>query len=63
MVDLPNDSEPSAEDFDQNGALTREFLLRRGFCCDNGCRNCPYGFVLLDEATPGMRFREAKRER
>lgn len=28
--------------FDQNGALSASFLLARGFCCGNGCRNCPY---------------------
>ena len=22
--------------------LSREFLLKRGYCCDNGCKNCPY---------------------
>jgi len=22
--------------------LSREFLLKRGFCCHNGCKNCPY---------------------
>jgi len=22
--------------------LSREFLLNRGFCCNNGCKNCPY---------------------
>lgn len=22
--------------------LTREFLLRRGHCCNSKCRNCPY---------------------
>jgi 23S rRNA (cytidine1920-2'-O)/16S rRNA (cytidine1409-2'-O)-methyltransferase len=22
--------------------LTESFLLRRGYCCDNGCRHCPY---------------------
>ena len=22
--------------------LSREFLLRRGFCCNNNCKNCPY---------------------
>ena len=22
--------------------LTAEYLLRRGRCCDSGCRNCPY---------------------
>lgn len=22
--------------------FTEKFLLDRGFCCDNGCRHCPY---------------------
>jgi NTP pyrophosphatase (non-canonical NTP hydrolase) len=22
--------------------LSKEFLLKRGFCCHNGCKNCPY---------------------
>jgi len=22
--------------------LSREFLLNRGYCCNNGCKNCPY---------------------
>jgi hypothetical protein len=22
--------------------LTAEFLLRRGYCCETGCRHCPY---------------------
>lgn len=30
------------EIFDQDGALTARFLLLRGYCCANGCRNCPY---------------------
>lgn len=24
--------------------FTEKFLLERGFCCQNGCRHCPYGF-------------------
>ena len=28
--------------FDEDGALSREYLLHRGYCCENGCRNCPY---------------------
>ena len=24
--------------------LTARYLLRRGYCCEQGCRNCPYGF-------------------
>ena len=29
----------------ENGLLvfTAAYLLRRGDCCDNGCRHCPYG--------------------
>lgn len=28
----------------ENGlmVLTKEFLLKRGWCCGNGCKNCPY---------------------
>lgn len=22
--------------------LTAEFLLKRGYCCESGCRHCPY---------------------
>ncbi|MFN2532533.1 MAG: cysteine-rich CWC family protein [Pyrinomonadaceae bacterium] len=33
------------EDFYWEGAamvFTAQFLLRRGSCCDSGCRHCPY---------------------
>lgn len=36
-------------DFDENGALSRDFLLRRGRCCQESCRNCPYGFTAGGE--------------
>lgn len=28
----------------ENGlfVFTRDYLLRRGYCCGSGCRNCPY---------------------
>jgi hypothetical protein len=31
---------------DKNGmfVLTRKYLLKRGYCCKNGCTNCPYGY-------------------
>ena len=30
----------------ENGlmVLTGEYLRKRGYCCENNCRNCPYGF-------------------
>lgn len=27
---------------DAKMVLTATFLLRRGYCCNSGCRNCPY---------------------
>lgn len=24
--------------------FTAEFLLKRGYCCERGCRHCPYGY-------------------
>jgi hypothetical protein len=34
----------------ENGlmVLTAEFLRKRGYCCKNGCRHCPYGFKSSD---------------
>jgi hypothetical protein len=28
----------------ENGyrVMTKEYLIRRGYCCSNGCRHCPY---------------------
>ncbi|PYP92082.1 MAG: hypothetical protein DMG65_05530 [Candidatus Angelobacter sp. Gp1-AA117] len=35
----------------ENGlyVFTREYLLKRGFCCQSGCRHCPYGFVKSNQ--------------
>lgn len=45
---------PLVEDEDyyfENGlmVLTRRYLLDRGYCCENGCRHCPYGYKKVDE--------------
>lgn len=24
--------------------FTEQYLRKRGYCCQNGCRHCPYGF-------------------
>jgi hypothetical protein len=34
-------------DFYREGAaivFTQSYHLRRGSCCESGCRHCPYGF-------------------
>ena len=35
------------EDFYFEGpymVFTEKFLKERGYCCESGCRHCPYGF-------------------
>ncbi|HEX8163342.1 MAG TPA: DUF5522 domain-containing protein [Pyrinomonadaceae bacterium] len=44
------------EDYYFEGAFvvfTERFHLRRGYCCESGCRHCPYGFEreARDDAT------------
>ncbi|CAZ95025.1 Conserved hypothetical protein [Zobellia galactanivorans] len=24
--------------------FTQQYHLKRGYCCESGCRHCPYGF-------------------
>jgi hypothetical protein len=46
-VELNRQPLVEGEDFYREGAalvFTARFLLRRGYCCENGCRHCPYGF-------------------
>jgi hypothetical protein len=45
----PKDPDPKKEEPDfytENGLLvfTAAYHLKRGYCCKNGCRHCPYGF-------------------
>ena len=28
--------------------LTAAFLQKRGYCCESGCRHCPYGYTRRD---------------
>ncbi|MFN8345071.1 MAG: DUF5522 domain-containing protein [Spirosomataceae bacterium] len=29
--------------------FTTQYHLKRGYCCKNGCRHCPYGFRFRKE--------------
>lgn len=44
---------------DGSYVFTAQYLLRRGFCCGNGCRHCPYDYVNVPperrDAIPGRR--------
>lgn len=28
--------------------FTEQYHLKRGYCCKNGCKHCPYGFSKKD---------------
>ena len=28
--------------------FTEKYLLKRGYCCNNGCKHCPYGKTKRD---------------
>ncbi|TND08014.1 MAG: hypothetical protein FD123_2697 [Bacteroidetes bacterium] len=48
MDDSPNQKKLEPGDFyySEEGYIvfTAQYLLRRGYCCQNGCKHCPYGF-------------------
>jgi hypothetical protein len=44
-----NDERPLIEgvDYYREGpylVFTEKYLRERGYCCESGCRHCPYGF-------------------
>jgi hypothetical protein len=44
---------PGPGDFYYEGpylVFTEQYHLRRGWCCQSGCRHCPYGFVKTELA-------------
>jgi hypothetical protein len=50
MVLLPEDF---YYDPDGKMVLSEKFLLKRGYCCGNGCRHCPYKNKTLSELGSG----------
>ncbi len=34
--------------FNEDGLMvfTKLYLQKRGYCCESGCRHCPYGFAV-----------------
>ena len=30
--------------------FTAHFLQRRGYCCESGCRHCPYGYIVRNDS-------------
>jgi len=34
--------------------FTEHYLRNRGYCCESGCRHCPYGFVKKESTLSNL---------
>ncbi|MEP6616906.1 MAG: DUF5522 domain-containing protein [Ginsengibacter sp.] len=50
--------------FDDHGFMvfTAAYLLRRGTCCGNGCRHCPYYFENVPEPARSELLRRMEKD-
>jgi hypothetical protein len=37
---------------DARWVFTENYHRRRGYCCESGCRHCPYGYAGQPSSTP-----------
>ncbi len=46
MPEDPKQENTSPDHYFEDGLLvmTEGYHLKRGYCCENGCRHCPYGY-------------------
>ena len=46
---MPKDNSEQDYYFNENGLMvfTEQYHLKRGYCCKNGCKHCPYDFKKL----------------
>jgi hypothetical protein len=42
--------------------LTASYLLERGYCCGNGCTNCPYDYKAVPEPRRSQLLAKRKAE-
>lgn len=50
--------------FNSDGLVvfTKEYLLERGYCCGNGCVNCPYDYKNVPEPKRTSLLEKRKQE-
>jgi hypothetical protein len=42
--------------------FTAEYLLNRGYCCGNGCKNCPYDYKNVPEPKRTLLLKKREEE-
>ncbi len=42
--------------------FTAEYLLNRGYCCGNGCKNCPFDYKNVPEPKRTMLLKKREDE-
>ncbi len=66
-MDSSNDKFIEGIDFYQNEngytVLTEKYLLKRGFCCGNGCLHCPYNYKMVAEPYRSKLIAKRKNEK
>lgn len=50
--------------FNSDGLVvfTKEYLLERGYCCGNGCINCPYDYKNVPEPKRSILLEKRRQE-
>jgi hypothetical protein len=43
--------------------FTEEYLLQRGYCCGNACKNCPYDYKMVPEPRRSRLLEERKNKK
>jgi len=41
--------------------FTAKYLLERGYCCGNGCKNCPYDYKAVPEPKRSQLLEQRKK--
>lgn len=42
--------------------FTAKYLLERGYCCGNGCKNCPYDYKAVPEPKRSQLLEKRKKD-
>jgi len=42
--------------------FTASYLLQRGWCCGNGCKNCPYNYINVMEPKRSELLKQRKED-